>query len=167
MDLLIRAATPDDAEEIVGILNPIISSGRYTVFDEPLSVGAEREYIEGLPERGLFLVAVEHGQGRLVGFQSMEPLANYTRALDHVGVMGTYVAEAHRRKGVARRLFRETFVAARERGYEKIFTFVRADNPPALETYLAHGFSVIGTARKQAKVHGKYVDEILIEKWLE
>ncbi|HBI28865.1 MAG TPA: hypothetical protein DDY54_04435, partial [Deltaproteobacteria bacterium] len=49
---------------------------------------------------------------------------------------------------------------------EKIFTFVRGDNDVALSTYLSQGFQVIGTAKKQAKVQGNYIDENLIEKFL-
>jgi RimJ/RimL family protein N-acetyltransferase len=71
-----------------------------------------------------------------------------------------------RRRGVAKALFAATFEAAWQTGYEKIFTFVRADNPAALAAYLAQGFVVIGTARQHAKIDGRYVDEILIEKFL-
>ncbi len=63
-------------------------------------------------------------------------------------------------------MFAATFEAAREKGYEKIFTFVRADNPAALQAYLGQGFVVVGNAKRQAKVDGQYIDEILIEKWL-
>ncbi len=166
MDLVVRPLELGDAEQIIGILNPIIAAGLYTVFDSPFSVSAEREYIDTNSGRGLFLAAVEPKTGRIVGFQSMDPFANYTRAFDHVGVLGTYVAENCRRQGVARRLFLATFAAARERGYEKIFTFVRADNQAALQTYLAQGFSVIGAAEKHAKMNGRYIDEVLIEKLL-
>jgi RimJ/RimL family protein N-acetyltransferase len=96
----------------------------------------------------------------------MEPLATYTRALEHVGVLGTYVSLRHHRQGVARALFAQSFKEAARKGYEKIFTFVRADNPAALAAYLAQGFSVIGTARRHAKIGGAYIDEILIEKLL-
>jgi len=51
-------------------------------------------------------------------------------------------------------------------GYEKIFAYVRGDNPSALATYQKHGFEIIGTAKKHAKIDGKYIDEILIEKFL-
>ena len=44
---------------------------------------------------------------------------------------------------------------------------MRADNQAALQTYLEQGFQIIGTARRHAKIDGRYVDEILIEKWLE
>ena len=51
-----------------------------------------------------------------------------------------------------------------QKGYEKIFAYVRGDNLTALATYLKHDFRMIGSAQKQAKINGKYVDEILIEK---
>jgi L-amino acid N-acyltransferase YncA len=97
----------------------------------------------------------------------MEPFATYTHAFDHVGVLGTYVDLEYRRQGIGRCLFGTTFEVARAKGYEKIFTFVRADNLAALATYLHHGFHIVGTARRQAKVKGKYVDELIIEKLLE
>jgi L-amino acid N-acyltransferase YncA len=166
MHLDIREAQPDDAEAIVRILNPIIEAGAYTVFDTPFTVEAEREYLLHFPSRGVFLVAVRQVDGRVVGFQSMEPFANYTHAFDHVGVLGTYVDLECRRQGIATALFQATFAAAVRKGYEKIFTFVRADNPAALHTYLRHGFRTVGTAMRQARIGGKYVDEIIIEKQL-
>ncbi len=54
----------------------------------------------------------------------------------------------------------------KDMGYEKVFTFVRADNPAALQTYRRQGFRTIGTALRQVKVDGRYVDEIIIEKLL-
>lgn len=92
--------------------------------------------------------------------------AESTDAEALVRILGTYVDLELRRQGVASRLFAATFEAARRKGYEKIFTFVRADNPAALQTYRRQGFLVIGTARRHAKIDGRYVDEILIEKSL-
>ena len=165
MEVLVRDARLEDAAAIVGILNPIIAAGVYTVFDTPFTVEAEEAYLKGFPARGIFHVAVD-AAGRVVGFQSMEPFATYTHAFDHVGTLGTYVDLAARRQGIATALFGATFEAARGKGYEKLFTFVRADNPAALATYVAHGFGVVGTARRHAKIAGAYVDEILIERWL-
>jgi len=165
MELSIRDAVPSDAEALVGILNPIIAARLYTAFDTPFSVEAERDYLLNFPPRGIWKVAVS-AAGTLAGFQVMEPFATYTAAFDHVGTLGTYVDLALRRHGIATRLFEATFAAAREKGYEKIFTFVRADNEAALRTYLRQGFVVIGTARKHARIDGRYIDEILIEKAL-
>ncbi len=164
MEILVRDVEPADAEGVIGILNPIIAARTYTVFDVPFTAAAEHAYIVGLPPRGIWKVAVRASDGRVVGFQVLEPFGPYTKAFDHVGKIGTYVDLAQRRQGIARALFASTFDAARDKGYEKLFTFVRADNPAALSTYRAHGFEIVGTARRHAKIDGRYIDEILIEK---
>jgi L-amino acid N-acyltransferase YncA len=166
MKLLIRPAHPEDAAAIVAIFNPIIESGKYTVFDTPFTAEAEREYITNFPARGIFHLAVRQADNKIVGFQSLEPFATYTRAFDHVGVIGTYVDLTERRQGIAGQLFAATFEAARQKSYEKLFTFIRADNPAALATYQRQGFQIIGTARRQAKINGNYVDELMVEKFL-
>jgi L-amino acid N-acyltransferase YncA len=164
MDLFVRDVTPADAAAVIGILNPIIAARVFTVFDVPFTVEAEHDYIVGFHPRGIWKVAAGSSDGQVVGFQVLEPFGPYTRAFDHVGKIGTYVDLSRRRQGIARALFASTFKAARQRGYEKLFTFVRADNPAALSAYRAHGFEVVGTARRHAKIDGQYIDEILIEK---
>jgi L-amino acid N-acyltransferase YncA len=161
VEIAIRDATPADAEPIAGILNSIIAAGIYTALDTPFSVDEERAFIERFPARGMFHVAV--ADGRVVGFQNVEPFATYTHAFDHVGVIGTYVDLELRRRGIASRLFDATFAKASRKGFEKLFAFVRSDNQAALHTYLRQGFEIIGTARDQAKIGGRYIDEVLIE----
>jgi len=102
--------------------------------------------------------------GKIVGFQSMEPFAAYTHVFDHVGVLGTYVDLSYRRQGVAGHLFRATFEAARRKGYEKILTYIRGDNPAALATYANQGFRIVGTAFAQARVRGRDIDMVIVER---
>ena len=166
IDLIVRDVTIADAEAIVAILNPIIESRAYTVFAEPVTVETEREFIAKFPHRGIWKVAVRQDDNRIVGFQVLEPFAGYTTAFAHVAILGTYVDLRERRQGIAKALFETTLAAARQNGYEKIFTFVRADNPAALATYQAQGFEIVGTAFRQAKIDGRYIDEVLIEKIL-
>jgi len=166
MELSVRDVKLDDAEALLGILNPIIEARIYTALDTPFSIREERDFIAGFPRRGIWKVAVRQADRKLVGFQITEPFASYTTAFDHVGTLGTFVELGLRRQGIAKRLFEATFEAARRAGYEKFFTFVRADNPAALQTYLAQGFSIIGTAKDHAKIDGRYIDEILIERSL-
>ena len=166
MNVLVREARVEDAASIVAVMNPIIAAGVYTAFDTPFTVETERAYLEGFPERGVFNVAMDPSNQRLLGFQSMEPFATYTHAFDHVGMLGTYVDLACRRQGIATALFEVTFEVARRKGYEKLFTFVRADNPAALAAYLKQGFAIVGTASRHAKINGVHVDEIIIERFL-
>jgi ribosomal protein S18 acetylase RimI-like enzyme len=96
----------------------------------------------------------------------MEPFAEYTHACDPVGVIATFVDLEHRRQGIGKRLFEATFGAARRKGYEKIFTYVRGDNLEALMAYMKCGFRIIGTSARHVKIGDRYVDEIMIEKFL-
>ena len=114
----------------------------------------------------MFHVSLRRGDGLLVGFQSLEPFATYTSLFDHVGVLGTYVDAACRRQQVASRLFAATFAAARVNGYEKLFTYIREDNPPALAAYAGQGFRVVGRAERHLKVDGRYVAEVIVERFL-
>ena len=164
--MIVREVCPDDGEEIVGILNPIIESGAYTVLDSPVTVDFEREFIRNFPERGLFYAALDEPGNKIIGFQNIEPFAAYTNAFDHVGIIATYVALSNRRQGVGQRLSEVVFESAGARGYEKLFTYVRADNAGALAFYSKLGFRIVGTAKKQAKIGQRYIDEIIIEKFL-
>jgi len=148
------------------VFNPIIESRAYTLFDTPFTVEAERSYIRGLSERDIFNVVVRTSDNTVVGFQSMAPFATYTNAFDHVGVVGTYVDLGSRRQGIAKSLFPVTFDTARQKGYEKILTYIREDNPAALATYQAHGFRIVGRADQHGKLNGQYVDVIIVERRL-
>ncbi len=165
-EIQIRSAVLDDAEALVTLLNPIIEAGT-TALDTMLTIAGERDYIASLHERAIFLVAALALDGTLVGCQSVEPFTTTgTHAFDHVGVMGTWGAAGHQRRGIGRRLFEAMFEQARRKGYEKIFTYVRADNAAGMAAYLGQGFRVIGTAERHAKIDGRYIDEVLIERFL-
>jgi L-amino acid N-acyltransferase YncA len=164
--LRVREVRPDDAEAILRVLNPIIEAGTYTALDTPFAVEAEQDFIRSFPLRGVFHLAEETAEQGVVGFQTLEPFATYTRAFDHVGVVATFVEMACRGQGIGCRLAEATFEQARRKGYEKLFTYVRADNHDALRFYRKLGFTVIGTATRQAKIGGRYVDEVIIEKFL-
>lgn len=101
-----------------------------------------------------------------MGLQSIEPFATYTHAFGHVEVLGTYVNLSYRRQGIGRSLFGAMFEVARRKGYETLFTFIRADNTAGLATYINQGFQIVGTAKRQAKLNGRCIDEIRVERFL-
>jgi len=166
MELIIRAVQKDDSQGIINILNPIIEEGLFTILDTTFSLEEEKQFIQNFPARGVFNIALEAQSSNVIGFQNVEPFATYTHAFDHVGIIGTFVDSRYRRQGIASQLFTSTFQNAKAKGYEKLFAYVRDDSENALATYLKQGFEVIGTAKKHAKIGGKYIDEILIEKLL-
>ncbi|NLE21963.1 MAG: N-acetyltransferase [Actinobacteria bacterium] len=162
----IRRATPEDAAGVAAVLNGAILGGSPTLLDTPFSVEEERAYIEGLPARGFILVAETPDAG-IVGFQVVVPWSEFaTTAHDHVATMGTYVDAARRRLGVGTALARRSFAAALDLGYDKIFTDLRADNLASLAYHLSLGFTVVGSARGQARVGDRDVDVLFIERFL-
>ena len=166
MEIAIRDVGPDDAEAVLRILNPIIEARTYTALERPYTVAEERAFIADPPPRRIWKAAIQPDDGRMLGYQILEPFAPYTAAFDHVATIGTFIDLGLRRQGIARRLFAASFEAAAKAGFEKFFTFVRSDNPVALATYLAQGFTVVGTARDHCKIDGRYIDEVMIEKRL-
>jgi L-amino acid N-acyltransferase YncA len=162
----IRRATSDDAAGVADVLNGVIAGGRHSLLDTPFTVAEERAYIEALPARSCLHVA--EAAGGILAFQTVIPWNTFTtREFDHVATMGTYVDERHRRRGVGGALAAASFAAALEMGYEKVFTDLRADNLDSLGYHLALGFTIIGVARAHARVAGRDIDVIFIERFLE
>ena len=83
-----------------------------------------------------------------------------------MATMGTYVDGPFRRRGVGAALAAASFAAARAAAYEKILTDLRADNIDSLCYHLSLGFSVVGTARRHARVRGRDLDVVFIEAFL-
>jgi L-amino acid N-acyltransferase YncA len=160
----IRPVRVEDAEGVAKVLNPLILSGENTALDRVVTAEEERAFISGFPARGVFHVAERAEDEVIVGFQNIEPFATYTDAFAHVGIIGTYVDLSGQRQGIGRLLFEATRLAAKEKGYEKFSAFVRADNAAGLAFYKRIGFEMIGVAKRHAKIKGKYIDEVLIER---
>ncbi|EJG0464095.1 histone acetyltransferase, partial [Vibrio parahaemolyticus] len=79
MSLVVRQVTLDDAEGITNVLNPIIIESLYTVLDTTFTPEEEKEFIAQFPERGVFTVALSGSDSTVIGFQNIEPFAQYTK----------------------------------------------------------------------------------------
>jgi ribosomal protein S18 acetylase RimI-like enzyme len=165
MDIKIRPVTLDDAEGVLEVLNSVVQEQEYSSFDRLLTLEEERHFIASLGERSSLLVA--EFEGRIVGFQSIEPFATYTSAMDHVGVMGTFVHADFRGQGVGSQLAEASFKFAQEKGYEKAVIYVRSSNEVAQRFYQKLGFVPKGTLEKQVKIDGEYDDVVFMEMFLE
>jgi L-amino acid N-acyltransferase YncA len=165
MSIQIRLAVPADAAGMVEVLNPIIETRAHSAYITPRSVGEQQRALEDRHPRALIHVAVDEA-GELVGWQKVAPLADDVRSFDHVATMETFVRIGRHKQGIGSALFAASFMAAKSAGYEKICTFVRADNDAGLRAYLGQGFTECGRSARQAKIDGTYVDEVIIERFL-
>lgn len=165
MPFFTRPATEADAEGMVALLNPIIEAGIYSIMDQPLSLVEQIAFIREFPPRGVFYVAVSSDNQSIIGLQDITPLT--PKAFQHVGEISTFVGLEHQGQGIGHTLTKVTCQAAQAQGILKVCATVRADNPQAVSFYRRQGFQVIGTAAKQAFLHGNYIDEVLLERFLE
>ena len=164
MKLIIRPVREEDAAAIIRLLNPIIATGIYTAMDEPFSVTDQINFIRGFPHHGIYHIALDAEQ-KALGIQDVMPIST-SNVFRHVGEISTFIALGSHRQGVGQSLCRATFKAVQAQGFLKLQATVRGDNPSALAFYKSQGFEPIGIARKHAYLHGKFVDEILLEKFL-
>ena len=56
------------------------------------------------------------------------------------------------------------FDAARRAGCTRILTEIRADNDASLRFYLRLGFEIVGVAHDLARLGGRFVDVVIVEK---
>ena len=165
MDVTIRRATAEDAQGVVDVFNSIIEEGGLTSMYPALTVEQERAFIQSLGPRSAMFVA--EAMNTIVGFQTIEPFAPWTRAMDHVAIMGTQVYKGFRRQGIGRQLAAASFAFAREQGYEKVVIYVRSWNTAARDFYRSLGFEPRGTLTRQVKIKDQYDDEVFMELFLE
>jgi L-amino acid N-acyltransferase YncA len=163
-DVHIRRGTAADGAAVARVQNAIVSEGRFTALDHPVTEDSESAWIAAFGPRSALFVA-EAG-GVVVGFQTLEPFQPFLRSMDHVGVAGTQVDRAHRGRGVGRALWRETSAFGLGQGYEKVVVQVRAGNDRALRFYRGVGFADVGVARRQVRIDGAYEDEVFLEAFL-
>ncbi len=164
MDVNIRRGTIQDAQGVVDVINSIVQEGGLTAIYPALTVEQEKEFIASLGPRGAIFVA--EADGVILGVLSIEPYARYTRAMDHVATLGTYVYRNFRRQGVGRQLMKAGLEFARRQGYEKIIVYVRAGNSNAQAFYRRMGFIPKMLLERQIKIEGKYDDEVLMEMFV-
>lgn len=164
MEISIRKATVQDAEEISNIWRIICSEKIFSAINKPFTPQQERKYISSLSDReGIFVAELK---GQIIGFQSLDKWADFSDSFDHVGVIGTFVLPEWRKRKIGYKLAKYTFNFAQKHAYEKIVIYVRAGNSSALKFYKFLEFVQKGVLSNQVKINGEYEDEIFMEMFL-
>lgn len=161
--LQIRPVDVSDASRILELLREIIEDGRFSVMTAVPTLDEQTIWLRHVMEHGVCYVAEEAAE--IAGIQSIEPISDES-ALGHVGDISTFVRLNRHCSGIGTRLSQAVFEAAKEFEYEKMMATIRADNPGALAFYRKLGFEEIGVAKRHAYIGGRYVDEVLMERFL-
>lgn len=164
-NLIIRPAIISDAAAFVDTLEQVAKEGVYLLHDNASRTVAEQEKIIRYLDwsRNLIAVAVLNnevvgGMGIFVGGMSPK---SYTFCN-----LGIHIIQSAREKGIGFKLMNYGINWAREKNYHKICLSVFSTNIRAISLYKKLGFVMEGRRREQYYFMNRWVDEILMAKFL-
>jgi ribosomal protein S18 acetylase RimI-like enzyme len=88
-------------------------------------------------------------------------------AAPHVGQLGIIIHERYRNQGLGFHLIEFAKEIAKSRGKKKLILSTFTDNKPGIHLYNKCGFSTVGTYTKQYFLKDRYIDELLMECWID
>jgi phosphinothricin acetyltransferase len=107
------------------------------------------------------IVAVE--DDLVFGFAALSPVSKRA-AYRGVAEVSVYVAKAHRRQGIGRRLLEELIRSAEAGGVWMLQAAIFPENLPTLGLHEAAGFRVVGRRERIGRLHGAWRDTLLLER---
>ena len=156
----VRPAEPRDAEAVAAIYNHGIEERQATFETRPRS---PEEVVDWLDDRGPFLVAADGetvlGFARVSAYSTREAYAG-------VGEHTVYVSADARGRNVGFTLLDALAEAAEQAGYHKLTSRVFATNAASRALHHKAGFTEVGIQRRHAKLDGRWVDTVLVERLL-
>lgn len=155
-----RLATRADLPAIVAIYNATIPSRTVTADLEPVSVESRLAWFDAhTPDRHpLWVVEVDGAVAAWLSFSTFHARAAY----DSTAELSIYVAEAHRRHGLGRRLLGEAIVHAPSLGLHTLVGLVFGHNAPSLALFDAFGFARWGHLPRVAVLDGIERDLVIL-----
>lgn len=156
--MLIRDATPDDAEAITAIYNDAIVNTTAILWHEPKDVTLWRERLIDRPAHFPLLVAEDEG-GAVVGFALLGPYDDKC-GYDGVAEWSVYLAEQARGQGIGLALSEAVISAGRAAGLYSILSRVTEGNVVSERLHERLGFTKVGTFKKLGQKFGKRHDVI-------
>ncbi len=111
-------------------------------------------------------VLVAEADDQVIGYailQQAVPIPSHRHVLD---VGGLAVDPAHQGRGAGRRLVEACVEQARSQGARKLTLRVLGTNERARRLYESCGFQIEGVLREEFRLHGQYVDDVLMARVL-
>lgn len=140
--MIIRPATPDDADAMWRMFASVIATGDSLPFSEDFD--RETFQLHWFTSQAAYVASTDAG---VVGMYKLG--ANYPGLGSHVASATYVVAPAAQGKGIGRRLVEHSLAEAHSAGFVAMqFNYVVSTNAPAVELYRKLGFDIVGTLPK-------------------
>jgi L-amino acid N-acyltransferase YncA len=161
----VREAQVNDFPKIWDIYRKVVNEGLYTpsIRDQmALEKNDKLQLKEDSESRYKTLLCEVEGQ--IVGYASIEEsIWDMSR---HVCELGIAILPEFRGIGVGSALVDSIIETATKLGFEKITLSVFHTNKNAISLYKKFGFKSVGRKKRQFKLRDRYVDEIIMEKFI-
>lgn len=164
MDRVIRPATPGDADAICGFWNPMIRDTAVTFNPVEKTAAQVAAMITGRQADGHCFVVAE-AAGVLMGFATCSQFrggAGYATCMEHTVI----VAPSGQGRGLGRALMTAVEDHARHHGAHQMIAGVTGENPNALAFHAACGYVQIARIREAGFKFDRFMDLILLQKFL-
>ena len=166
MKYTLRLAKPDDAEKLLEIYAPFVSSNDRTLSDvsfeyEVPSVEEFTERIKNISADYPYIVC-EH-EGRLLGYVYAHPYIQ--RAAYQWGAEVTiYLAPEGQGRGLGKVMYTALEALLRLQGIVVTYACITASNEHSVKMHEACGYKIIGTFNNTGFKHGHWLDMVWMEK---
>jgi len=158
----IKKAEREDIRGIIDVFDDVMREEVYLLGEKYL---ADEDFL-GMrlidEENELFLVAKDNN--KVIGVLTLT--RERFKKNRHVAQLGIAIRKGYRSMGIGTNLMDLSFQWAREKGIEKICLEVFSTNTVAINLYRKMGFYEECVRKKQFKIRGEYVDDIMMAKFL-
>ena len=162
----IRPARREDLPALQAIYALHVRHGLASFELEPPDLAEFTQRFETLRKAGMpYFVAEENG-GALLGYAyagPYRPRPGYRFSLED----SVYVAPEALGRGAGKRLLERLIAEATALGYRKMVAIIGdSANAASIGLHASHGFILAGTLRSVGFKHGRWVDSVLMERFL-
>ncbi|MEE1229591.1 MAG: N-acetyltransferase family protein [Phascolarctobacterium sp.] len=164
-----RAAMPQDAEQLLEIYTPFVISEDCSVSNvsfelEAPSVEEFRQRIVDISSKYPYLVGEKDGQ--ILGYVYCHPYRERLAYQWSVEVT-IYLAPAGQGKGLGRVLYEAMEEILRLQGITMLYSCITLGNEHSIKMHEALGYRLIGTFSKSGYKNGQWLDTVWLEKQLQ
>ena len=164
LQLTLRQAVPDDAENLLAYLNQVAGESENLTFgpgEFEKSLEEERDYLQQIAASPTSLYLVAEVAGEVAG--SLGFNAGKRPRLQHFGEFGITILRKYWNLGIGSHMLAYLIDWARQTGkIHKINLRVRVDNLPAIHLYEKHGFVHEGHITRELYLHDQFVDAYIM-----
>lgn len=170
MKVRIREPRIGDAKDLMEYINRLVKEGADIFHDKIVTLEDEKKWLKAqleLIKKKQLVMLVLEVDGKVVGNCQVGIDTTY-ESTKHRAEMGIGIAKDYRKKGLGPRLMRETFKRVRKKFpfVEILYAPAFSHNKHAIHVYEKLGFKKVGEIPKAAKRKGRYIDGILMYKYL-